>query len=81
MCKMTAGHHNSHYQHNYFLSFRYLYLTNSTPQNNEVCNDALHNYIVKGQLPPVTSNVLHQVSTMDCNNVHNQMSLLSSIPN
>ena len=36
------------------LSFRYLYLTNNTPKNNEVWNDALHNYIVQGQLPPVT---------------------------
>ena len=44
-------------------------------------NDELHNYIVQGQLPPVTSNVLQQVSTMDCNNVHDQLSLLSSIPN
>ena len=44
-------------------------------------NDALHNYIVQGQLPSVTSNVLQQVSTMDCNNVHDQLSLLSSIPN
>ena len=40
-------------------------MTNNTPQNNEVWNDALHNYIVQGQLPPVTSNVLQQVSTMD----------------
>ena len=49
MYKMTAGHHNSHYQHNYF------YLsdtnTNNTPQNKEVWNDALHNYIVQGHYP------------------------------
>ena len=33
------------------------------------------------QVPPVTSSVLQQVSTMDCNNVHDQLSLLSSISN
>ena len=63
------------------LSFRYLYLTNNTRQNKEVWNDALHNYIVQGQLPPVTSNILQHVSTMDCNDIHDQLSLLSSIPN
>ena len=42
---------------------------------------ALHKYILEGQVPSVTSSVLQQVSTMDCSNVCDQFSLLSSIPN
>ena len=34
-------------------------------------NDALHNYIFQGQVPPVTSSVLKEVSTINCNNVYN----------
>ena len=63
------------------LLFRYLYLRNDTPQNKEKWNMALHNYILEGQLPPVHSCVLQQVSTMDCSKVSDQLSLLSSIPN
>ena len=62
------------------LLFRYLYLRNDTPQNKKKWNMALHNYILKGQLPPVHSCVLQQVSTMDCSKVSDQISLLSSIP-
>ena len=71
MCKMTSGHHTSHYQHSQLLlSFRFLYLRNDTLQNKQMWNDVLHNYIFQGQVPPVTSSVLQEGSTIDCNNVY-----------
>ena len=63
------------------LIFRYLYLQNNTPENKNTWNSALQEYILGGQVPSVSTTVLEQVKTMNCENLHDQLSILSSISN
>lgn len=64
-----------------FCNFRYLYLKDDTPVNKQIWNNALQEYILKGQIPSLATTSLDHITSMKSESLNDQVNILSSISN
>ena len=65
----------------HMILFQVSILEEQCPNNKQIWNGVLHEYVLKSELPNVSTAVLEHITTLNSELVNEQLSLLSSISN